>query len=154
MNLTLLGQMGTFAVLVFFIWRFLWGPLTRLLEERSRRVHDGLAAAERGHRELALMQAKAIETMKKARADAAEVLNQAERQAQLLIEEAKRQARAEGERLVIAAKADIAAELARARAQLGAVIAELAVAGAAKILQREIDPATHAELVNSIVREL
>jgi F-type H+-transporting ATPase subunit b len=146
--------MGTFAVLVFFIWRFLWGPLTRLLEERSRRVHDGLVAAERGHHELALMQTKAVETMKKARADAAEVLVQAERQALLLIEEAKRHARAEGDRLIIAAKADIAAELARARAQLGAVITDLSIAGAAKILQREIDPATHAQLVESIVKEL
>ena len=75
MNLTLLGQMGTFAVLVFFIWRFLWGPLTRLLDERSKRVQDGLAAAERGQREFSLMQHKSVDLLRQARAEAAEVLN-------------------------------------------------------------------------------
>lgn len=154
MNLTLLGQMGTFAVLIFFIWRFLWGPLTRLLEERARRVQDGLAAAERGHHELELMQAKAIETMKKARAEASELLAQAEHQALLVIEDAKRQARAEGERLIIAAREEINGDMNRAREQLRAAVANLSVAGAAKILEREIDPAAHTKLINSIAARL
>lgn len=154
MNLTLLGQMGTFAVLVFFVWRFLWGPLTRLLAERAQKVQDGLAAAERGHHELKLMQAKAIETMKQARAEAAAAVALAEQQALRIIEEARRGAQAEGERLILAAREEIQADANRAREQLRAAVAQLAVAGAGRILEREIDPADHARLIDSITDQL
>jgi len=154
MNLTLLGQMGTFAVLVFFVWRFLWGPLTRLLAERAQRVHDGLAAAERGHHELKLMQVKAIDVMKQARAEASAAVALAEQQALRIVEEARRSAQAEGERMILAAREEIRADANRARERLRAAVAELAVAGAARILEREIDPRAHAHLIDSIAAGL
>jgi F-type H+-transporting ATPase subunit b len=154
MNLTLVGQMGTFAVLVFFIWRFLWEPMTRLLEERAKRVQDGLAAAERGQHEFSLMQHKSVDLLRQARAEASEVLNQAERQALLVLEEARQNARAEGERLVVAARQEIAGEVSRAREQLRTVIGELVVAGASKVLEQEIDARRHNRLVESMIAEL
>lgn len=154
MNLTLLGQMGTFAVLVFFIWRFLWGPMTRLLEERAKHVQDGLAAAERGQHEFSLMQHKSVDLLRQARAEAAEVLNQAERQALLVLEEARLSARAEGERQIVAAREEIAGEASRAREQLRAVIGELVVAGASKVLEQEIDVRKHNRLVESMIAKL
>ncbi|OGI40956.1 MAG: F0F1 ATP synthase subunit B [Candidatus Muproteobacteria bacterium RBG_16_62_13] len=154
MNLTLVGQMGTFAVLVFFIWRFLWGPMTRLLEERAKRVQDGLTAAERGQHEFSLMQHKSVDLLRQARAEANEVLNQAERQALLVLEEARQNARAEGERLVVAARQEISGEVSRAREQLRTVIGELVVAGASKVLEQEIDARRHNRLVESMIAEL
>lgn len=154
MNLTLVGQMGTFAVLVFFIWRFLWGPMTRLLEERAKRVQDGLAAAERGQHEFSLMQHKSVDLLRQARAEAAEVLNQAERQALLVLEEARLNARAEGERLIVAARQEIAGEASRAREQLRMVIGELVVAGASKVLEQEIDARKHNQVVESMIAGL
>ncbi len=154
MNLTLIGQMLTFAVLVFFIWRFLWGPMTRLLEERAKRVQDGLAAAERGQRELTLMQHKSVDLLRQARAEAAEVLNHAERQALLVLEEARLGARAEGERLIVAARQEISGEVSRAREQLRAAIGELVVAGASQVLEQEIDARRHDRLVESMIAKL
>jgi F-type H+-transporting ATPase subunit b len=151
MNLTLLGQMGTFAVLVFFIWRFLWGPLTRLLEERSKRVSDGLAAAERGQREFSLMQHKSVDLLRQARA---EVLNQAERQALLVLEEARQSARAEGERLIAAARQEIADEANRAREHLRVMVGGLIVEGASKVLEQEVDATRHRRLVDSMIAKL
>lgn len=132
MNLTLVGQMLTFAVLVYFIHRFLWGPITGMLAERNRRVADGLAAAERGKRELEL----------------------AEKRASEVADEAKAQARSEAERIVTAARADVVQEINRAREQLRARVAELAVIGAGRILQREVDPAAHAKLLETVTKQL
>jgi F-type H+-transporting ATPase subunit b len=154
MNLTLVGQMGTFAVLVFFIWRFLWGPMTRLLEERAKRVQDGLAAAERGQHEFSLMQHKSVDLLRQARAEAAEVLNQAERQALRVLEDARQNARAEGDRLIAAARQEITAEVSRAREQLRAAIGDLVVAGASQVLEQEIDARKHNQLLESMMARL
>ena len=102
MNLTLLGQMGTFAVLVFFVWRFLWGPLTRVLEERTKRIADGLAAAERGKHEQELAERRAADVIKEARSEAQEIIARGEKRATEIIEESKSEARAEGGGRIVA----------------------------------------------------
>ncbi len=154
MNLTLVGQMLTFAVLVYFIHRFLWGPITGMLAERNRRVADGLAAAERGKRELELAEKRASEVADEAKAQAQEIIGLAERRASEVADEAKAQARSEAERIVKAARADVVQEINRAREQLRARVAELAVVGAGRILQREVDPAAHAKLLETVTKQL
>ncbi len=151
---TLFGQMITFFVLVWFVSRFLWGPMTRLLAERNKRIADGLAAAERGKRELALAEQHKGEIVQAARAQASEILAQAEKRAGEIVDEAKAQARLEAERILAAARADIGQEMNRAKEQLRMTVAALAVAGAAKIIEREIDPKAHAKLLESVVSQL
>ncbi len=154
MNLTLLGQMGTFAVLVFFVWRFLWGPLTRVLEERTKRIADGLAAAERGKHEQELAERRAAEVIREARSEAQEIIARGEKRATEIIEESKSEARAEGERLLTAARAEIEQEINRAREGLRVQVAALAVAGAERILGREIDQSTHTGMLDDLVTRL
>ena len=151
---TLIVQIFTFALLVWFIMHFLWKPLTSLMEERQRRIADGLAAAERGKRERELAEKRALEILRKAKTDAAEVIALAEKRAAEVAEEAKNQARAEAERILHAAHTEIDREINHAREQLRTVVSGLAVAGAAKILEKEIDEKAHAGLVESVVKQL
>ncbi len=154
MNLTLLGQMGTFAVLVYFVWRFLWDPLTRLMSERSKRIADGLAAAERGRREQELAEQRAADVLKEARGQAQEIISRGEKRATEIVEEAKSEARVEGERILNAARADIEQEMNRAKEELRTQVASLAVAGAERILAREIDASTHETMLDELVARL
>lgn len=151
---TLFGQMITFAVLVWFIHRFLWGPLTRIMAERSKRIADGLAAAERGKRELELADKRSAETLQDGKRQAADIIAQAERRSLQIIEEAKQAAKAEGDRIIAGAKAEIVQEVSRAKETLREQVSALAVAGAEKILRREVDAKAHAELLRTIENEL
>lgn len=151
---TLFGQMITFAVLVWFIHRFLWGPLTRMLAERNKRIADGLAAAERGRRELEMAGKRSAETLRDTKQQAAEIIAQAEKRALRVIEEAKHAAKAEGDRVTAGAKAEIAQEVSRAKEALRSQVSALAVAGAEKILRREVDAKAHADLLQAIQTEL
>ena len=151
---TLFGQMITFAVLVWFIHRFLWGPLTRMLAERNKRIADGLAAAERGKRELEMAGKRSAETLRDTKQQAAEIIAQAEKRAVQVIEEAKHAAKAEGDRVTAGAKAEIAQEVSRAKEALRSQVSALAVAGAEKILRREVDAKAHADLLQAIQTEL
>lgn len=154
LNATLLVQMVVFAALWWFVAKFVWPPVTKALDERSKRIADGLAAADRAKTELAVAQRRVDEEITKARASATEVRTGAERQAAQLIEEA----RAEGARIVAAAKkaAEEEAALAaqRAKDQLRDQVATLAVAGAERILRREIDAGKHADLLTNLKNEL
>ena len=151
---TLFGQMITFAVLVWFIQRFLWGPLTRMLAERSKRIADGLAAAERGKRELEIAGKRSAETLRDGKRQSADIIAQAEKRSLQIIEEAKHAAKAEGDRMITGAKAEIAQEVSRAKEALRSQVSALAVAGAEKILRREVDAKVHADLLKSIQTEL
>ena len=151
---TLFGQMITFAVLVWFIQRFLWGPLTRMLAERTKRIADGLAAAERGKQELEIAGKRSAEVLQEGKQRAADIIAQAEKRAQQIIEEAKNAAKVEGDRMIAGAKAEIAQEVSRAKEALRSQVAALAVAGAEKILRREVDANAHAELLKGIQTEL
>ncbi len=153
-DITLLGQMITFGLLVWFTMKFVWPPLMRAMEARQKTIADGLAAAERGKHELELAQNRATEILREARDDAASVIAEAGKRAAALLDEAKNQARAEGERLLQAARAEIELDANRAKEQLRASVVELAVAGAARILEKEIDRSAHAKLVDSVVAKL
>ena len=151
---TLFGQMITFAVLVWFIQHFLWGPLTRMMAERSKRIADGLAAAERGRRELEMADKRSAETLREGKQHAADIIARAEKRSLQIIEEAKQAAKAEGDRMIAGAKAEIAQEVSHAKEALRSQVSALAVAGAEKILQREVDAKEHAKLLKGIQTEL
>jgi F-type H+-transporting ATPase subunit b len=153
-NFTLIAQAIMFALFILFTMKLIWPYMLRAIEARQKTIADGLAAAERGHRELEEASQRADQTIAEARGRAADILAQTERRATQLIEEAKSAARGEGEREKAAAKAEIEQEFARAREQLRDQVAALAVAGAEKILQREVDAKAHSDLLESIRRQL
>jgi F-type H+-transporting ATPase subunit b len=151
---TLIAQLAAFGVLVWFVMNFLWGPITRLMEERKTRIADGLAAGERGRREQELAEKRAKTVVQEAKGQAAEIVSQAQKRATEIIEEGKAQAREEGNRLLQASRAEIEHETTRAREQLRQQVASLAVAGAEKILQREVDPQEHQKILEGLVKQL
>lgn len=153
-NVTLIGQIAAFLVLIWFVNKVLWGPLTQLLADRQKRIADGLAAAEKGKHELELSEKRAKEMLHEAKTKAADLLAQSEKRASEIVEEAKVDARAEGERLLTAAKAEIEQETNRAREQLRAQVATLAAAGAGKILKREVNQQAHNDLLKDLVSQI
>jgi F-type H+-transporting ATPase subunit b len=153
-NLTLLAQAVVFFAFIWFTVKFIWPPMLRAIEARQKQIADGLAAAEQGKKSLEISTRQAGDTVVQARGRAADILAQAEKRAAQLIEEAKAAARVEGEREKAAAQADIDQQYARAREQLREQVASLAVAGAEKILRREVDRKAHADLLETIKRQL
>lgn len=153
-NATLIGQSITFVVFVWFCMKYIWPHIMNALETRRKQIADGLAAADRGKHELELAARAAADNLREAKAQAAEVLAQAEKRAAQIIEEAKNAAKAEGERQLAAAQASIEQEANRARESLREQVAQLAVAGAEKILRREINAQAHADLLNQLKAEL
>lgn len=151
---TLIGQMLTFAVFVWFTMRFVWTPLTGLMEERNKRIADGLAAAERGQHEQELAEKRAKETLQEAKGQAAEILNHAQKRAAEIVDEAKMDAKAEGARLVSAAQAEIEQEVNRAREELRKQIAVISLAGAEKILRREVDEKAHSDVLSELAQQI
>jgi len=153
-TLTLIAQALVFAAFIWFTAKFVWPYLQRAIEARQKTIADGLAAAEQGRRSLELSNKQADESISQARSRAAELLAQADNRAAQLIAEAKNAAKEEGNREKVAAKAEIEQEVTRAREQLRDQVASLAVAGAEKILRREVDPKAHADLLDSIKKQL
>jgi len=154
LNLTLVAQAITFAAFIWFTVKFVWPHMLRAIETRQKTIADGLAAAEQGRRSLETSTRQAEDEMKKARERAADILSQAEKRAAQMVETAKNTAREEGNREKAAAKAEIAQEVTRAREQLRERVATLAVAGAEKILRREVDAKAHSDLLDSIKKQL
>lgn len=153
-NLTLLAQAVTFSLFIWFTARFIWPPLMRAIDSRQKQIADGLAAAEKGRQSLELSAKQAEQALAEARARAAEIIAQSEKRALEIVEEAKQAAKTESSRVVAGAQAEIEQEYARAREALRAQVAQLAIAGAEKILRREVDAKTHADLLSSISRQL
>lgn len=153
-NATLIGQMITFGLLVWFTMNFVWPPLIKAMQDRQKRIAEGLASAERGIHEQELARARAAEMLKEAKQQAAEIIAQAQRRAVELVEQSKTEARAEGERQLHAARAEIELEVNRAREHLRTEVAGIAVAGASKILKREIDAKANAQLLDDLVSQL
>src|SRR5919206_4204692 len=154
LNLTLVAQAITFSAFIWFTVKFVWPYMLRAIETRQKTIADGLAAAEQGRRALELSTREADQAIKEARARAAEILAQAEKRRQELIDHARQEAKQEGDRELAAAKAEIEQEVNRAREELRDRVASLAVAGAEKILRREVDARAHADLLESIKRQL
>lgn len=153
-NATLIGQAIVFIILIWFTVKFIWPVLLNAVEERQKRIADGLAAAEKGQRELADAKNSSGDIIKQAREQAAKIIEQANRRSNELIDEARAQAHAEGQRLVTEARQEVALESNRAREQLRKEVATLAVAGASQLLRREIDPKAHADLLDKLALEI
>ncbi|HVJ11068.1 MAG TPA: F0F1 ATP synthase subunit B [Burkholderiales bacterium] len=153
-NLTLITQALVFAAFIWFTVKFVWPPLLRAIETRQKTIADGLAAAEQGRKALEVSTKQADESISQARSRAAEVITLAEKRAAQMIEEARNAAKEEGNREKAAAKAEIEQQVTRAREQLRDQVASLAVAGAEKILRREVDAKAHGELLDSIKKQL
>lgn len=153
-NATLLAQAVVFALFIWFTAKFVWPYLIRAIETRQKTIADGLAAADQGRRALEQSTRQAEDAVNQARGRAAEILAQAEKRAAQMVDEARNAAKDEGNREKAAAKAEIAQEMSRAREQLRDQVASLAVAGAEKILRREVDAKAHAELLESIKRQI
>jgi F-type H+-transporting ATPase subunit b len=153
-NLTLIAQAIAFALFIWFTARFVWPPLLRAIEARQKTIADGLAAGEQGRKSLEVSSRQAEQAVQAARGRAADILSQAEKRAAQLVDEARNAAKEEGNREKVAAKAEIEQERTRAREQLRDHVASLAVAGAEKILRREVDAKAHAQLLDEIKRQL
>ena len=153
-NFTLIAQAMAFAIFIWFTARFVWPPLMRAIENRQKTIADGLAAGERGKHELELASHRSGDVVREAKQRAADIIAQAEKRASQIVEEAKVAAQDEGSRILVGAKAEVEQEVFRARETLRQHVADLAVAGATKILHREVDAAAHADLLASIKAEL
>jgi F-type H+-transporting ATPase subunit b len=154
LNFTLVAQAIVFAAFIWFTAKLIWPHMLRAIEMRQKTIADGLAAAEQGKRSLETSTKQADEAIKEARNRAAEIIGQAEKRSAQMIDEARNAAKEEGNREKAAAKAEIAQEVTRAREQLRDRVASLAVAGAEKILRREVDAKAHGELLDSIKKQL
>lgn len=153
-NLTLISQAIAFSIFIWFTVKYIWPPLLRAIEERQKTIADGLAAGERGRHELELASQRSSDTLKEAKQRASEIVLQAEKRAVEIVEEAKNLAREEGGRIIAGAKAEIEHEVFGAKEVLRQHVATLAVAGAAKILRREVDAKVHADLLATIREDL
>ena len=153
-NLTLLGQMITFMILVGVTMKYIWPPMMQALDARRKTIAEGLEAAERGHHELELARHKATEHLRDAKLEAAKIVDLASQRSTRMIEDAKEKARDEGDRLIVLAKEQIQQEALDAKEQLIKQVASLAVIGAEKILAQKIDEATNNRLVDQLIDEI
>ena len=153
-GITMLSQAVAFAIFIWFTVKFIWPPLMKAIEQRQKQIAEGLAAAERGKQELELAAKRAAEELQRARAQAGEIISQAEKRGAAVIEGAKDAAKVEAGRIVTGAKAEIEQEVFRAKEALRTQVAMLAVAGAEKILKREVDAKAHAQLLSGLEAEL
>ena len=153
-NATFIVQLVVFAVLVSVTVKFIWPPMIKALDERSQKIADGLAAAERGKQELAEANQRVEVELARSRAENQTRLGDVERQAAMLIEEAKKTAESEKARILAEARAEADQEMQRARETLRGQVAALAVSGAEQILKREINPAAHAALLSQLEAQL
>lgn len=154
LNVTMLIQTVVFFVLAWVTMKFIWPPLIAAIEERQKKIADGLAAADKGEKSLAEGKAAATELIKEARVQASRIIEQANRRSGEVVDEARGVAIAEGHRLVADARQEVALESTRAREQLRKEVAAIAVAGAGKLLGREIDAKTHADLLDKLALEI
>jgi F-type H+-transporting ATPase subunit b len=153
-NATLIVQMIVFAILVWFTMKFVWPPITAALDERAKKIADGLSAADKAKAELALANKRVEEQLGAARNDAAKRLADAERLAQQMVEEAKARANEEAAKIIAAAKAEAQQESMKAREALRDEVAALAIKGAEAILRKEVNPVVHADLLGRLKTEL
>mgnify|MGYP003488144502 FL=1 len=153
-NLTLLMQAAAFAAFIWFTAKFVWPPLMRAIDTRQKQIADGLAAGEQGRQSLASTEKRIADMMTEAKTRSSEIIAQGDKLKTETIDAAKAQAKAEADRILVGAKAEIEQEIMRAKEALRNQVADLAVAGAAKILKREVDAKAHADLLAAIRQQL
>ena len=153
-NATFLGQALFFAILIWFSWKFIWPPLMKAIDERQAKIADGLAAADRSQKELAKAEDQVNEVLREARTKANEIIDQAHSRGNQLIEQAKEEAISVANRQKAMAQDEIAAATQRAREELRGQLSALAVAGAEKLIRREIDANAHKALLDELAQQL
>ena len=153
-NATLLAQTVMFALFVWFCMKFVWPPIMAALDQRKKQIADGLADAERAKRDLELAAKRSAEILREAKEKVGEIVINGEKRASEIVEAAKAQAKVEGDRIIAGAKAEIDQEVFRAKEQLRGQVSAIALAGASKILGREIDAKAHNDLLDKLVAEI
>lgn len=153
-NLTLFAQAMTFAILIWFTVKFVWPPLLAAIESRQKTIADGLADAERAKHDLELASKRSADILREAKEKAGDIVASGEKRASEIVEQAKAQAKVEGDRIVAGAKAEVDQEVFRAKEQLRTQVSAIALAGAGKILGREIDAKAHNDLLEKLAAEL
>ena len=153
-TLTLIAQMAAFIALIYFVNSLLWKPMSEMLEDRQKRIADGLAAAEKGKHEQELAEQNAMQKISEAKAQATEIVSQAQRRSNEIVEEAKSTAREEADRIITAANSEIEQEMNRAKETLRKEVSSIAVAGASKILKKEVDAKSHASLLDDLAAQI
>jgi len=154
LNATLVAQMVVFFILWWVVAKFIWPPLVKALDERAKKIADGLAAADKGKAELELANKRVDQALTEARNEGAQRIAEAEKRAQMSAEEIKQNAQAEAARIIAQAKAEADQQTVRARESLRDQVAVLAVKGAEQILKREVNAQVHADLLNQLKAEL
>ncbi|RLV60843.1 F0F1 ATP synthase subunit B [Parashewanella curva] len=153
-GITLLWQTLAFAIFVWFCMKYVWPPLLAAIEERQKKIADGLADADRAAKDLELAQAKATDQLKEAKASANEIIESANKRKAQIVDEAKAEADAERAKIIAQGHAEIEAERNRVKEELRKQVASLAIQGAEKILERSIDPDAHSDIVEKLVAEI
>jgi len=153
-NATLFGQAIAFAFFVLFCMKYVWPPLIAAIEDRQKKISDGLTQAERAGKDLDLAQAKAVEKLKEAKTQAAEIIEQANKRRAQIVEEAKIEAEVERAKIVAQGEAEVEGERSRAREELRQQVSSLAIAGAEKIIKRSIDKDANSDIIDQLVAEL
>jgi F-type H+-transporting ATPase subunit b len=154
LNFTMVVQAIVFALFIWFTVKYAWPLFLSKVDARTKTIADGLAEAERGRSSLADAQKQTETILKEARERAHELMLQAEKSANQRVEDAKAQAKVEGERILAAAHAQVGQEVQSAKQQLREQVAALAMAGAEKILRREIDAKAHSDMLNQLKAQL
>ena len=154
LNATILGQAIAFVLFVLFCMKYVWPPIMAAIEKRQKEIADGLAAAQEGKASLEIAEKKSAQSLGEAKQKAAEIISQAEKRASEILEDAKNQAKEEGDRIILGAKAEIDQEVNRAKETLRSQVSSLAIAGAEKILLKEIDKKAHSDMLNKLAKEL
>ena len=153
-NLTLIGQSIAMIVFVWFCMKFIWPPLMSALDERAATIAEGLAAGEQAEKDLAQAKASADELIAEAKSQALEIVDQANKRANAIVDEGREDGKREKDRQIESAQSEIESQINQARDELRAKVSQVAVAGAEKILQREIDASAHKNLLDSLAAEI
>jgi F-type H+-transporting ATPase subunit b len=153
-NLTLLGQMITFAVFVWFTMKYVWPPMMKALEERQKKIADGIAAAEQSQRDLELAERKTLEILRESKESASHILEAANKRAETIVEEAREVARLDGQRIVAHAHDQVQQAVVKAKEELRSQVGMLVVMTAEKVLHRNIDVEKHRDLIAQAIEEI
>lgn len=151
---TLFGQMITFAILIWFVGAFLWGPMIRMLEDRKKRIAEGLAAAERGKQEQQLAEERSVEVLREAKQEAAEIIAKAKSRSDEMVEEAKEAAAKEAERIKEVAQEEMAQQLNQAKEALRKQVGVIAIQAASQVLKKEINPEAHNDVIADLAAQI
>ncbi|MDH5230402.1 MAG: F0F1 ATP synthase subunit B [Gammaproteobacteria bacterium] len=153
-TVTLFAQMLAFALLIWFVNKVLWKPMSGMLDDRAKRIADGLAAAEKGKKEQELAEKRVVEVISEAKKQASDIVAQAQKRASEIVEEAKDKAREEADRVKASATAELEQEVNRAKEHLRKEVAQVAAIGASRILKKEIDAGKHADILNDLAAQI